>query len=82
MWISKLLPTRPKASPSNATPQSREGLSIAEVSREREAAVRNMIAALRRSNFIEARVEAREHSYEEIRLKRLLETLRPDSRRL
>jgi hypothetical protein len=35
-----------------------------------------MVAALRRSNFIEARVEAREHSYEEIRLKRLLENLK------
>jgi hypothetical protein len=72
MWISKLLPTRPKASPSNATPQSRELLSIAEVSREREAAVRNMVAALRRSNLI----EAREYSCEEIRLKRLLDTLK------
>jgi hypothetical protein len=72
MWISKLLPARPKASPSNATPQSREGLSIAEVSREREAAVRNMVAALRRSNFI----KAREYSCEEIRLKRLLDTLK------
>jgi hypothetical protein len=72
MWISRLLPSRPKSSPSNAAPQDHEALGIAAVSRQREAALCSMVAALRRSNF----VEAREHSYEEIRLKRLLENLK------
>jgi hypothetical protein len=51
-------------------------LGIAAVARQREAALCRMLVARRRSNFIEARVEAREHSYEEIRLKRLLDALK------
>jgi hypothetical protein len=72
MWISGWIPSQPKASPLNAATQQEEELSIAAVSRQREAAVTSIIAALRVSDF----VEARRQSYEEIRLKRLLDTLK------
>lgn len=74
MWIDRLISSRRKTSPSNAGPQHHDDeLSVAGVSKKREAAVRSMVAALRRSDV----VEARRYSYEEIRLKQVLNTLKP-----
>jgi len=74
MWIDRLIFSRRKTSPSNAAPQHHDDeLSVSDVSNKREAAVRSMVAALRRADF----VEAKKYSYEEIRLKRLLNTLKP-----
>lgn len=75
MWIFRFIPSRPKASPSNAATPDQEELSIAAVTRQRAAAINSMVAALRHFRF----VEARRHSYEEIRLNRLLETLNAGS---
>jgi hypothetical protein len=72
MWIEKLIPSRPKSLPLNPPSQNDDTLSVAAVSRQHQAAISNMVTALRRSDF----VEARKHSNEEIRLKRLLNTLK------
>lgn len=74
MWIDRLISSRRKTSASNAAPQHHDDeSSVAGVSKKREAAVRSMVAALRRSDF----VEAKKYSYEEIRLKQLLNALKP-----
>ena len=67
MWLANILPSKPSFS--DAVDSTSEPLSIAEVARLRDAAIRNMVAAIARHDFH----NARRYSYEEARLKTLLQ---------
>jgi hypothetical protein len=67
MWLANILPSEPSSSV--AVDSTSEPLSIEEVARLRDAAIRNMVAAIARHDFN----NARRYSYEEARLKTLLQ---------
>ncbi len=66
MWLANILPSKPSSS--DVVDSTSEPLSIAEVARLRDAAIRNMVAAIARHDFS----NARRYSYEEAHLKNLL----------
>jgi hypothetical protein len=67
MWWANIL--RSKPSFSDAVDSTSEPLSVADVARLRDAAIRNMVAAIACHDFN----NARRYSYEEARLKTLLQ---------
>jgi hypothetical protein len=69
MWLANTL--RSKPSFSDAVDSTSEPLSIAEVARLRDTAIRNMVAAIACHDFN----NARRYSYEEARLKTLLQDM-------
>ncbi|HEY3988935.1 MAG TPA: hypothetical protein VGM02_06535 [Acidobacteriaceae bacterium] len=76
MWMTKILPIRrntsqPRTAQSCPATPAPEPLTIAEATRQHNAAIRNMVAAIAGHDF----PKARQHSYEEIRLKNLLKEL-------
>ena len=68
MWVAKILPVHRAESFSDA---SGETLSLAEVVSRRDAAIKNMVAAIGQHDFS----NARRYSYEEARLQRLFEDM-------
>jgi hypothetical protein len=69
MWLAKILPAHRAPSSSTEINANDERLSIAQVAAQRDAVIRNMVAAIARHDFS----NARHYSYEEVRLKRLLQ---------
>jgi hypothetical protein len=71
MWLARILAAQRNPSSSNAVNSSSEPLSIAQVATQRDTAIRNMVAAITQHDFSNART----YSYEEARLKRLLQDM-------
>jgi hypothetical protein len=69
MWLAQILPSHRTPSSSTESDSNDEPLSTAQVANQRDAAIRNMVAAICQHEFN----NARRYSYEEARLKRLLE---------
>ena len=70
MWLSKFLPVDHDGLRPDTSVSSTATLTASEVKLQREAAIRNMVAAIAGHDFI----NARRYSYEEMRLKKILFT--------
>jgi hypothetical protein len=71
MWQATILTAGCNPSSSETVDTNAELLSIEEVADQRDSAIRNMVAAIARHDF----GNARRYSYEEVRLKRFLEEM-------
>ena len=69
MWLAKILTRNP--SPSEAEDATCTPVTIAELTSQRQAAIRKMVASIAKHDFL----NARRYSYEEVRLKRILRDL-------
>jgi hypothetical protein len=69
MWLAKILPAHRAPSSSTEIKPNHEQLPIAQIATQRDAAIRNMVAAIAQHDFNHARL----YSYEEARLKKLLQ---------
>jgi hypothetical protein len=70
MWLSKLLPIRHNRLRPDVSVAATPTLTASEAKMQRDAAIKNMVAAIAEHDFI----NARRYSYEEIRLKNILPT--------
>jgi hypothetical protein len=69
MWLAQILPSHRTPSSSTEVNSSDDLLSTAKLATQHDAAISNMVAAIAQHDFS----NARRYSYEEARLKRLLE---------
>jgi hypothetical protein len=70
MWLSKFLPVDRDGLRPDTSVSSTATVTASEVKLQRDAAIRNMVAAIAEHDFI----NARRYSYEEMRLKNILFT--------
>jgi hypothetical protein len=68
MWFAKIIGVNRKSLSQEATTSSIEPLTVAEATKRRDAAIKNMVASIAKHDFS----SARRHSYEETRLKNLI----------
>jgi hypothetical protein len=68
MWFAKILGLNRKSESQEATTSSFEALTVAEATKRRDAAIKNMVASIAKHDFR----SARQYSYEETRLKNLI----------
>jgi hypothetical protein len=68
MWFAKILGINRKSVSQEATTSSLEPLTVAEATKQREAAIEKMVASIATHDFS----SARRYSYEETRLKNLI----------
>jgi hypothetical protein len=68
MWLAKILGVHRKSLSQEATTLSFEPLTVAEATKRRDAAIKNMVASIAKHDFS----SARQHSYEEMRLQNLI----------
>ena len=78
MWFARMLQINRNHLPSQPTSSNFEPLTLAEATKQRETAIRNMVASIARHDFI----NARRYSDEETRLKNLIHDLARDSRQI
>jgi hypothetical protein len=78
MWFARMLQINRNHLPSQPTSTNLEPLTFAEATKQREAAIRNMVSSIARHDFI----NARRYSEEETRLKNLVQDLAKDSRQI
>jgi hypothetical protein len=71
MWFAKILSVNRNSLPQETTTSSFEPLTIVEATKQRDAAIKNMVASIAKHDFS----SARRHSYEETRLKNLVQDL-------
>jgi hypothetical protein len=71
MWFAKFLGVNRKSLSQEATTSSFEPLTVAEAAKQRDAAIKNMVASIATHDFR----SARQYSYEETRLKNLIRDL-------
>lgn len=71
MWLAKVLPANRKPSRPEAAAATVGPMTISELTEQRDAAIKDMVASIAEHDFI----NARRYSYEEVRLKRLLQDL-------
>ena len=76
MWFAKILGNNRKSLSREATTSSIEPLTVAEATKRRDAAIKNMVASIAKHDFS----SARRYSYEETRLKNLIWDLTTQSR--
>ncbi len=76
MWFARMLHINRNHLPSQPTSSNFEPLSLAEATKQRETAIRNMVASIASHDF----TDARRYSEEETRLKNLIRDLAKDSR--
>ena len=69
MWLAKILTLNP--SPSEAEDATSTPVTIAELTSQRQTAIKKMVASIAMHDFL----NARRYSYEEVRLKRILRDL-------
>jgi hypothetical protein len=75
MWLTRILPIDRNHSRRNTEPAAAGILSVEEATRQRDAAIKNMTAAIAEHDF----VNARRYSNEEVRLTRAIETSQSDA---
>ena len=75
MWFARMLRINRNRLPSQPTSSNLEPLTFAEATKQRETAIRNMVASIARHDFS----NARRYSDEETRLKNLIQDLARDS---
>jgi hypothetical protein len=68
MWFAKIIGGNRKSLSQEATTSSIEPLTVAEATKRRDAAIKNMVASIAKHDFS----RARRYSYEETRLKNLI----------
>lgn len=73
MWLAKILTVN--SSPSVTEDVTGTPVTIAELNRQRQTAIRKMVASIAKHDFL----NARRYSYEEVRLKRILRGLEDGS---
>jgi DNA-binding PadR family transcriptional regulator len=78
MWFARMLRINRNRLPSQPTSSNLEPLTFAEATKQRETAIRNMVASIARHDFS----NARRYSDEETRLKNLIHDLARDSRQI
>ena len=71
MWFAKILGVNRKSLSQEATISSFEPLTVAEATKRRDVAIKNMVASIATHDFS----SARQYSYEETRLKNLIRDL-------
>jgi hypothetical protein len=71
MWFAKILGVHRKSLSQEATTSNFEPLTVAEATKQRDAAIKNMVASIAKHDFS----SARQYSYEETRLKNLIRDL-------
>ena len=76
MWFAKIIGGNRKSLSQEATTSSIEPLTVAEATKRRDAAIKNMVASIAKHDFS----SARRYSYEETRLKNLIWDLANQSR--
>jgi hypothetical protein len=75
MWLGKILPMNRNRSASGSAFVTTATLSFEDATKQRDLAIRNMVAAIANHDF----VNARQYSDEEARLKEVLEGLQSAS---
>jgi hypothetical protein len=75
MWVTKILPIDRNHSRRKTEPAITGNLSVEEARRQRDAAIKNMTAAIAEHDF----VNARRYSNEEVRLTRAIEASQSDA---
>jgi hypothetical protein len=78
MWFARILQINRNHLPSPPTSSNFEPLTLAEATKQRETAIRNMVASIARHDF----TNARRYSEEETGLKNLIQDLAKDSRQI
>ena len=68
MWFAKIIGVNRKSLSQEATTSNIEPLTVAEATKRRDAAIKNMVASIAKHDFS----SARRYSYEETRLKNLI----------
>ena len=76
MWFAKILPVKLNNLPLEPTPSGLEPLTLAEATKQRYAAISNMVASIAKHDFS----NARRYSEEETRLKNLIQDLADEGR--
>jgi hypothetical protein len=76
MWLANLLSGSQESSVSNEVDSIAEPVSIVEVTRQRETAIKNMVAAITRHDFS----QARHYSYQEAHLNRRAQEMQDSGR--
>jgi hypothetical protein len=71
MWLAKILSVKRNPSRSEAVDTTGTPLTIAELSKQRDTAIKNMVASIAAHDFM----NARRYSDEETRIKRILQDL-------
>jgi hypothetical protein len=78
MWFAKILPVKHNNVPLEPTTSGLEPLTVAEATKQRYAAISNMVTSIAKHDFS----NARRYSEEEIRLKNLIQDLASDGREI
>jgi hypothetical protein len=68
VWFAKIIGVNGKSLSQEATTSSIEPVTVAEATKQRDAAIKNMVASIAKHDFS----SARRYSYEETRLKNLI----------
>ena len=71
MWLARIRTLNVNPAPTEAEGASCASVTVAELNRQRQTAIKEMVTSIARHDFL----NARRYSYEEVRLKRILRDL-------